>query len=359
MQWVLQWGDKILNIAGKAIPRNWLRAVERGTAKLVPAGSAVSKVKPGEVLTKAQLDKAKAALPKTPTKVTPKTPAKKQDAPAAATETKASKAAKIRAERKAKRAADKKRAAKKKAQAAKDSKAAQESKVGTVAPSKAKRLTQKEIDAAKNLPVPSGKRQLPVVTPKKPPLPINLAGLQNKYGLKFTKGETAAIAGIATVGGIIAYVKSLVGEREELAERKKKDTAIPTSAMKGDHPGDPKPHTYKAKAEPKKEQATNAQLRKYYDDIEKIRGGAVTGETVTFDKKTYGGATGPAWQEFSKAWEKKYKKPEDLTISKLAKKAKVTSSKRGGGQVSRRPVKYSTMKKMYSHGGPVRKPTRI
>ena len=116
-----------------------------------------------------------------------------------------------------------------------------------------------------------------------------------------------------------------------------------------------------AKAKPKKEQATNAQLRKYYDDIEKIRAGAVTGETVTFDKKTYGGATGPAWQEFSKAWEKKYKKPEDPIKSffKGVKKKITGEKKRGGGQVSRRPVKYSTMKKMYSHGGPVRKPKRI
>ena len=263
--------------------------------------------------------------------------------------------------KKTKRAADAKKAAEKKAQAAKDSKAAQESKVGTVAPSKAKRLTQKEIDAAKNLPVPSGKPQLPTVIPKKEPLPINLAGLQNKYGLKFTKGEKAAIASIATVGGIIAYVKSLVGEREKSDEDKKKDAVKTTSDMKGDHPGDPKPESIGAKAKPKKEQATNAQLRKYYDDIEKIRAGAVTGETVTFDKKTYGGATGPAWQEFSKAWEKKYKKPEDPIKSffKGVKKKITGEKKRGGGQVSRRPVKYSTMKKMYSHGGPVRKPKRI
>ena len=146
-------------------------------------------------------------------------------------------------------------------------------------------------------------------------------------------------------------------------EDKKKDTAkTKTPVRVGPLRPDPVPVSKKKE----KEQATNAQLRKYYDNIEKIQAGAVTGETVTFkdisgNEKTYGGATGPSWQEFSKAWEKKYKKPEDLTISKLAKKAKakVTSSKRGGGQVSRRPVKYSTMKKMYSHGGPVRKPKRI
>ena len=332
------------------------KVIKAPTSKVAGQIAKQDKIPAGQLLTPAKQRAALAALKQS------------QEAQVAAGKkiAEATKQSQKVAAKKAKKVADAKRAAEKKAQAAKDSKAAQESKVDTVAPSKAKRLTQKEIDAAKNLPVPSGKPQLPAVIPKKPPLPINLKNLQNKHGLTFTKGEITAIAGITTAGGMIAYIKNLVAEREKLAEREKKDTAKTTSKMKGDHPGDPKPHTYGAKAEPKKEQATNAQLRKYYDDIEKIRGGAVTGETVTFkdisgNEKTYGGASGPAWQEFSKAWEKKYEKPEELTISKLAKKAKakVTSSKRGGGQVSRRPVKHSTMKKMYSHGGSVRKPTRI
>ena len=199
--------------------------------------------------------------------------------------------------------------------------------------------------------------------------------------VKASKGDTAGQAVVAAImgGAGIAALMSL-RDPEGTTEDKPRDirptTAKAMDARREKDTGKPKlddPTTKipqiskaKAKAKPKKEQATNAQLSKYYDNIEKIREGAVTGETVTFkdisgNEKTYGGATGPSWQEYSRAWEKKYKKPEDPIKSffKGVKKKITGEKKRGGGQVSRRPVKYSTMKKMYSHGGSVRKPKRI
>lgn len=49
---------------------------------------------------------------------------------------------------------------------------------------------------------------------------------------------------------------------------------------------------------------------------------------------------------------------EDIVTAAEDFSEKVKKKKRGG-KVSRRPVKYSTMKKMYSHGGPIRKPKRL
>ena len=116
--WILKWGDEVLEIAGKAIPKRWIVALEKGTAKLIRQTKAgkefvASQKQIAKVINESQFSPKKLkeiAAKVTPKKPVKKTPAKKQDAPAAATETKASKAAKIRAERKAKRAADKKRA---------------------------------------------------------------------------------------------------------------------------------------------------------------------------------------------------------------------------------------------------------
>ena len=33
--WILKWGDEVLEIAGKAIPKRWIVALEKGTAKLI------------------------------------------------------------------------------------------------------------------------------------------------------------------------------------------------------------------------------------------------------------------------------------------------------------------------------------
>lgn len=286
---------------------------------------------------------------------------KSRDAQAAAGKkiAEATKQAQKKVAKKAEKARVKKAAAEKKAQAARDSAAARESKVGTVVPSKARLMTAREIEKSKNLPA--------------------LIKQIRQGKVKASKGDTAGQAVVAAImgGAGIAALMSLrdpegttKGQPRDIRPttakamdaRKEKDTGKP----KLDDPTTKIPQISKAKAKPKKEQATNAQLSKYYDNIEKIREGAVTGETVTFkdisgNEKTYGGATGPSWQEFSKAWEKKYKKPEDPIKSffKGVKKKITGEKKRGGGQVSRRPVKYSTMKKMYSHGGPVRKPKRI
>ena len=110
---------------------------------------------------------------------------------------------------------------------------------------------------------------------------------------------------------------------------------------------------------------TNRNLRDYYDNIERIQSGPITGETVMIEgsDEIYGGATGKSWQEYSKAWQKANKEnikagmPED-PIKSLFKKA---TSKKGGGRVSSRPKSYRTAKvmKQYSKGGSVRKPKRI
>ena len=110
---------------------------------------------------------------------------------------------------------------------------------------------------------------------------------------------------------------------------------------------------------------TNRNLRDYYDNIERIQSGPITGETVMIEgsDEIYGGATGKSWQDYSKAWQKANKEnikagmPED-PIKSLFKKA---TSKKGGGRVSSRPKSYRTAKvmKQYSKGGSVRKPKRI
>jgi hypothetical protein len=318
------------------------------TSKVAGQIAKQDKIPAGQLLTPAKQEAALKALKKS------------RDAQAAAGKkiAEATKQAQKKVAKKAEKARVKKAAAEKKAQAAKDSKAARESEVSTVVPSKARLMTAREIEKSKNLPA--------------------LIKQIRQGKVKASKGDTAGQAVVAAImgGAGIAALMSLrdpegttKGQPRDIRPttakamdaRREKDTAQTTSDVKGDHPGDPKPESIGAKAKPKKEQATNAQLSKYYDNIEKIREGAVTGETVTFDKKTYGGATGPAWQEYSRAWEKKYKKPEDPIKSffKGVKKKITGEKKRGGGQVSRRPVKYSTMKKMYSHGGPVRKPKRI
>ena len=318
------------------------------TSKVAGQIAKQDKIPAGQLLTPAKQEAALKALKKS------------RDAQAAAGKkiAEATKQAQKKVAKKAEKARVKKAAAEKKAQAAKDSKAARESEVSTVVPSKARLMTAREIEKSKNLPA--------------------LIKQIRQGKVKASKGDTAGQAVVAAImgGAGIAALMSLrdpegttKGQPRDIRPttakamdaRREEDTAQTTSDVKGDHPGDPKPESIGAKAKPKKEQATNAQLSKYYDNIEKIREGAVTGETVTFDKKTYGGATGPAWQEYSRAWEKKYKKPEDPIKSffKGVKKKITGEKKRGGGQVSRRPVKYSTMKKMYSHGGPVRKPKRI
>ena len=123
----------------------------------------------------------------------------------------------------------------------------------------------------------------------------------------------------------------------------------------------PKASTKKQKGTP----ITNRNLRDYYDNIERIQSGPITGETVMIEgsDEIYGGATGKSWQEYSKAWQKANKEnikagmPED-PIKSLFKKA---TSKKGGGRVSSRPKSYRTAKvmKKYAKGGSVRKPKRI
>ena len=395
--WILKLGDEVLEIAGKTIPKRWIVALEKGTAKLIrqtKAGKefAASQKQIAKVINESQFSPKKLkeiAAKVTPKKPVKKAPAKKQDAPAAATETKASKAAKIRAERKTKRAADKKRAEekaeklRKQREATEKKRKAKERKAKEAAEKKAAREAD-EIQAGTRVPVKGAGKPHATREPTKPAGTETLfrkrAGAKDSTGKSIggqrppkgsagapgSKTRQAAKAAVEDridrrlLGGMFgalaagAVTGALLSDKDE-DKKKPAKTETPVRA------GPLRPDPVSKKKE--KEQATNAQLRKYYDDIEKIQAGAVTGETVTFDKKTYGGATGPAWQEFSRAWEKKYKKPEGLTISKLAKKAKekVTSSKRGGGQVSRRPKSYQTAKimKQYSKGGSVRKPNRI
>ena len=121
----------------------------------------------------------------------------------------------------------------------------------------------------------------------------------------------------------------------------------------------------KPKAPTKGTPITNRDLRDYYDNIERIQSGPITGETVMIEgsDEIYGGATGKSWQEYSKAWQKANKEnikagmPED-PIKSLFKKA---TSKKGGGRVSSRPKSYRTAKvmKKYAKGGSGRKPKRI
>jgi hypothetical protein len=290
-----------------------------------------------------------------------KPPVKKQDAPAAATETKASKAARVRAERKAKRADDRRRAAEKKEQAAQDSKAAQESKVGTVVPSKARRMTAREVDASKNLPVRSGKPQLPAVTPKKKPPPIDLDGLQSRLGRKLTFNEKAALGGIGTLA-VAAYLKKLINADKA---DKAAEAAEATSKPKLDDPTKKLPQisTDKAKVKPKPP-ITNKELGAHYNRINRLieaedKGAGTYG--IKYEGKEYRN-----WKEYNKAWEKENKgrdKPEDPVKSffKGAKKKITGEKKRGGGQVSSRPKSYRTAKimKQYAKGGSVRKPNRI
>jgi hypothetical protein len=114
---------------------------------------------------------------------------------------------------------------------------------------------------------------------------------------------------------------------------------------------------------------TNRNLRDYYDNIERIQSGPITGETVMIEgsDKIYGGATGKSWQEYSKDWQKENKEnikagmPEDPIKSLFKKVKEKITSKKGGGRVSSRPKSYRTAKvmKQYAKGGSVRKPNRI
>ena len=138
-------------------------------------------------------------------------------------------------------------------------------------------------------------------------------------------------------------------------------STVPSIRITGGQDEQPKAPTKKQKGTP----ITNRDLRDYYDNIERIQSGPITGETVMIEgsDEIYGGATGKSWQEYSKAWQKANKEnikagmPED-PIKSLFKKA---TSKKGGGRVSSRPKSYRTAKvmKQYSKGGSVRKPKRI
>ena len=138
-------------------------------------------------------------------------------------------------------------------------------------------------------------------------------------------------------------------------------STVPSIRITGGQDEQPKAPTKKQKGTP----ITNRDLRDYYDNIERIQSGPITGETVMIEgsDEIYGGATGKSWQEYSKAWQKANKEnikagmPED-PIKSLFKKA---TSKKGGGRVSSRPKSYRTAKimKKYAKGGSVRKPKRI
>ena len=105
---IIKFGDKVYDLRNKIkIPDSVIAALKKGTAKLIRVNKAgkefaASRQQIANVINKSGPEKLSRVIKKvTPKKPVKKTPAKKQDAPAAATETKASKAAKGRAERKA------------------------------------------------------------------------------------------------------------------------------------------------------------------------------------------------------------------------------------------------------------------